>query len=238
MLERLRAGELRGEQAREVQRHVDGCEACTAQLAQLALGFNAWPEADPVRMLAAIRRGIEERPQGLAGRWRARWRAALAPLAVAAVAGIGFLVLQTNGPADGPRNRVKGGPTLHVFRQKGGVAVEALSGERFTPGEPLQLTVDLPADSLVRIIGIEAGGRLYPIWPSEGDPPFARMKAGSGQRIPGALTPDETPGPETFHVIACTPGSAPPSCRSQGAKGPPACSAGCLTSPFVLQKGR
>jgi hypothetical protein len=238
MLHRLRAGELTGEQAQATQRHVGGCEDCKARLERLAAGFAAFPEADPIRMMAAIRRGVDAQPPRLAARWRLWLRSALVPLAAVAAALILVVALRPGDSPHPPGLRAKGGPLLHVFRLKDGAAVEALSGERFTPGESLQLTVDVPADSLVRVIGIEAGGTLYPIWPQGGGEAFAPMKAGSGQRIPGALTLDETPGPEHFHVIACAPRAVPPSCRSHGASDPPACSEGCQSSAFILRKGK
>jgi len=236
-LHRLRAGELPDEKAQALRQHVDGCEACTARMAQQAAGFNAFPEADPVRMLAAIRRAADEKPQGVAQRWQKWLRAVIAPVAVVAAAAGVVLVLQTKEATDGGMTRLKGGPTLHVFHQQNGAVTEALSGERIPPGEALQLTVDLPADSRVRIVGVEASGKLYAIWPQDEATPFAPLKAGHGLRIPGAFTPDDTPGTETFHVIACAPQAPSPACHSQGAKEPLACSAGCQTSAFVVQKG-
>lgn len=234
-LHRLRAGELGGEQARALQQHVDGCEPCTARMTENAAGFAAWNEGDPVRMLAAIRRGADQRSSG--GWWRSLTRFALAPLALAASAVAIFVALPERGAPS--TTRMKGGAILHVFRLQAGVAVEAISGDRFAPGEPLQLTVDVPKDSLVQIAGVEADGDLYPIWPREGRSAFVPMKAGAGQRLPGAVTLDDVPGSETFHVIACPPQpSSPPSCRSRGASEPPDCPPGCTSTPFVVRKER
>jgi len=245
MLQRLRAGELSLEQQQTVQSHVDGCTRCAARLAQQAAGFHAFAEADPVRMLAAIRRAADGRPNGTAQafwtRWPRWWRAALAPLGALTAAAVVLGVMRSTGvlrvePGDG-LNRLKGGPTLHVFHPQNGTAVEALSGERLMPGEALQFTVDLPQDSLVRIMGVEANGTLYSLWPPNGAPAFESMQAGGGHRIPGAFTLDEAAVSETFYVIACTPRSAPPTCQSQGADKPPSCSEGCQSSPFVVHQG-
>lgn len=240
MLHRLRAGELQRDRAEALRRHLDECARCAALVARHAAGFAAWPEVDPVRMLASIRRRAGQGPEAPAGGWRSRARALLMPLASAAAAAAAVLVVLSgpSWPEPTTTTRLKGGPVLHVYRQQGGAAVEATSGDRFAPGEPLQLTVDVPAEGLVQIVGVEADGDLYPIWPRDGAAPFASMGAGQGQRVPGAVALDDGPGPETFHLVTCPlSAGASPSCRSQGAGKPLDCPAGCASSPFVIQRG-
>jgi hypothetical protein len=237
MLHRLRAGELAEAQARAIQGHVDGCERCKALVARHAAGFSAWPEVDPVRMLAAIRRGAEERAARSAAGWRARLRAAFAPLALAGTVAVVVVLVMARPPDPGSGLRLKGGPVLHVFRQQAGAAVEVGGGEAVAPGEPLQLTMDLPADGLAQVAGVDPGGALYAIWP-QGGASFAPVKAGAGQRVPGAFSLDGAAGLETFHLVLCPASAGSPSCRSQGAGQPLACSPGCTGTLVTLRRSR
>ena len=237
MLHRLRNGELIDELAGALGRHLADCERCTALMVRHASGFSAWPEVDPARMLSAIRRGADERAGRASAGWRTRIRAALSPVALAAGTAMMALVavVATEVSDGGPSIRMKGGPVLHVFRQQGGAAVEVAGGEAVAPGESLQLTMDLPADGVARVAGVEPGGALHSIWP-KGDATFAPVKAGAGQRVPGAFALDDVAGPETFHLVLCRPSLSPPSCRSQGAGQPLACSPGCTSTPVTVHR--
>src|SRR5690606_28733233 len=96
--------------------------------------------------------------------------------------------------------RWKGEKTaLHVFRLQDGHAVEALSGDRFEPGDRLRFRIDLTEAGRVAIVGVEPTGRLYRAWPLDGPPPL--MARGEGLELPGAVALDDAPGPETLYLV-------------------------------------
>lgn len=155
----------------------------------------------------------------------------------------------------GPAVRRKGGPILHVWRAPAGAAAtdgdgaptdgtgatggsEALSGDRFQAGDRLRFVVDLPTEGQVAVLGVDASGALYQAWPLPGNDAETLRPAGPRQTLPGAVALDETPGRETLHVVLCPPDTPPLGCTSRGPDEAPACPVGCVTSPFVLEKGR
>jgi len=226
-LEKLRFGELAPDQAAAAQAHVDGCERCQAIVKTT---FADIPEADSVKLLAGIRRGLDERPKGLLA--RLRWL--FGPLAVAATAAVALLVLLPRQDGDQEEIRTKGKATLHVFRLKDGAAVEVVSGEVVRPGEPLRFKIDLERESQVFIVGSGGDGKLYRVWPTSG---ASRLAVGRGHEVPEAVSLDTSPGDEFFHLVACGVAVEAPSCTARGPGEAPACTSGCTSSPFRLSRG-
>ena len=130
--------------------------------------------------------------------------------------------------------RSKGGPSLRVFREIDGAGREAMSGEYFKAGDRLRFVLDLDAEFRVQIIGLEADGNVYPVWPMDGT--TVRLSPGHEQVLPGAVALDEALGDETFYLVACQPDVPEPSCISRGPDAPPACKPDCVKKPFVLMK--
>jgi hypothetical protein len=224
VLDELVAGELDGDARQAAEGHVAACARCRDEVAARTSGFARHPEADPRRMLAAIRRGLDERPPS-----SRRWRWLMGVVPAAAAAAVVLVVALRPSP---PRIRAKGGAILHVFRLDGDHAAELVSGERVRPGDRLRFAVDLPAPGHVSVVGVQADGKLYRAWPLDDGVPTARA-AGRGQALPGAVALDDSPGHETLYLVVC---GGEPSCSSAGAGHAPDCGLGCALSPFVLGK--
>lgn len=228
-LERLVAGELTGNERVDVEGHVVGCAQCSDRVAPMKRGFGAVAEADPRKMLAAIRRGGEGAPTPARARWR-RWLFAAVPTCGAVLL---LMMWLRPGAAPEPGTRAKGGLALHVFRQVGDGAERLVSGGKVRAGDRLRFAVDLPAAGQVAIVGVEGSGKLFAVWPLEAGTATA-LPAGRGHELPGAVALDDSRGRETLYLVQCA-GRAP-ACSSTGAGRPPACGDACALSPFVLDK--
>lgn len=262
MLDRLHAGELPPEQAARTQAHVAACESCAAQLR--GGSFATMPGVDSAAMQSRIERalaqGREASPLAVAeapgeaalGERLRRFLRSLLPerpmpslLALSTVACAAALLvlvgrLPPRGTLDGPGDgaepggvREKGGAVLHVHRQVPGGSEEVQSGARMPAGAHLRFIVDLPREGFVAVVGIEEGGALYTAWPLDKGA-AARLPAGPGQALPGAVALDESTGRETLYLVTCAPEAGAPRCEARG--GRPSCQRGCALSPFIIQK--
>lgn len=256
MLDRLHAGELAPAAADGLTSHLASCAECRSRMESRRAGFAAFAGAEPERMLAGIRKRLEEpertpartlSPISSSRRWLRSAGFAMAPLAAAAA--ILLFVVLRRGPVDpvgialpdgpsGPEVRLKGGLALRVFRLAGERSQPVLSGEHLSPGDRLRFVVDLPKKGQVTIVGIEKIGTLYTAWPLGAEAEAARLRpAGGGQELPGAVALDESLGQELLYLVHCPDETAPPRCTSQGASEAPSCPAGCALQKFVINKG-
>lgn len=234
-LDRLHAGELPGAQAQEVERHVAGCAECGARMAERRAGFDAIDGVDRRVMLARIRSGLDAPARRPLAEELLGWtRRALAPLAAVAATAV-VLVLVTRPPEEPPTTRTKGALALRVFRFAGDHAEEVASGDTFAPGDRLRFVVELPSEGHVAVLGVESSGALYTAWPPELGVQ-TRFAAGSGIELAGAVALDAQPGREVLHLVLCPLEVGAPSCTSGGASAKPVCAAGCLSTPFILDK--
>ncbi|WP_309895897.1 hypothetical protein [Archangium sp.] len=234
-LDRLHAGELSREQAQTTEKHVAGCAECGARMAERRAGFDGVPGVDPRVMLGRIRTGLD-RPAPLPERLLGWVRRALTPLAVLTTAALALVVVSRQEDVQPPMTRTKGALALHVFRLVGDQSEEVVSGGTFAPGDRLRFAVDLPSEGFVTVVGVEASGTLYTAWPLETGTQ-TRFAEGNGITLPGAVSLDDQPGRETFHLVHCPVKVGPPSCTSKGATAAPACPEGCTTSAFLMVKG-
>lgn len=227
-LDMLRGALLPVEEAQRVQGHVDGCAACAERLQMMRVGFDGEPDIDPRALLAGARRKAAEAPTP----WWSRWRVWLPVLALGAAAAVAFFALRP-APSDpaAPTVRFKGDLALHVLRATPAGSEEMVSGARFAAGDRLRFRVDLPTAGHVAIIGVEADGGQYGVWPQGGAD--GRREAGDAQLLDGAFGLDAAPGREMLHLVLCP--DAPPACDVQGDG--LACPEGCRSTPFVLDKG-
>lgn len=248
-LDRLQAGELSEDKARELRQHVADCTLCPERMSARSVGFAGFKEVDDRKILSAIRSQLADSPPASRfERFLQRLRIMAVPLSAAAVAAVvGILLLGRSGsstdpnPAGGdpltlPETREKGGLALQVYRLVGGQAQQALSGDTFRQGERLRFVVDLPAAGQVAVLGVEPGGGLYVAWPqSPGD---GQRPAGKRQELPGAVALDGSVGKEVLYLVLCpSEGKAPgESCKATSAGLPPSCPVGCRLTPFVMNK--
>lgn len=231
-LDRLHANECNAEESGRLEKHIAGCDACPARMEERRAGFNAIAEADPVRMLAAIRRGADK-PAGVE-QVLAWARRLLAPVAIVAAASI---MLITRKPPEIATGQFKGAMALHVYRLAGEHAEEVSSGSPFSPGDRLRFAIDLPHDGTVRVLGVEANGTLYTAWPSDPREPTNRL-AGPAVELPGAVELDQTVGRESLYGVWCPPPVDAVLCHSVGPGKAPECPASCKLSAFALEKRR
>jgi len=250
-LDRLQAGELGEAQASSLRQHIAQCSPCEGRMATRQAGFAALVDLDERRMLASMRRRLDEDPPSLRSRLLAALRRLSVPLvaatglAVLAVVLIGRAPLETGrGPGTDPgtdpgsdQTREKGGLSLSVFRLVDGHAQQALSGDHFAAGDRLRFVVDLPIAGQVAVLGVESQGGLYVAWPTL--PRDTQRPAGRKQELPGAVALDASVGKETLYLVLCpSSGPAPSSaCEAAGnVDAPPRCPRGCQLSAFVLDK--
>jgi len=212
-LDRFEHGE-----ARELGAHVEGCAACQSRLTARREAYAAIDAAAHVR---AVHLRLAEPP-------RRRWRflLALAPVAAA-------LLIAVQPSQDGLRS--KGAVSLSVFKERAGTVSRAESGEPFAPGDKLRFRLDLAADAEVMILGVEASGRVYDVFPATQDNLRSSPVAAGAERVlPGAVELDASIGREVLHLVACPR----PFARAEvevGAEGVEV-PAGCVSRPFVLEK--
>ncbi|MFL5345042.1 MAG: hypothetical protein ACJ8AT_09615 [Hyalangium sp.] len=234
-LDRLHAGELSRELAQRTTEHVAGCAGCQARMAERRAGFDALDGVDARVMLGRIRSGLDK-PAPLPERLWGLLRRLSLPLTAVAAAAIVLLLVRPGEEPAAPGTRLKGSPTLHVFRLRGDHAEEVLSGEPFAPGDRLRFTVDLGSEGYVKVLGVEASGALYTAWPLDSGVQ-TRMAAGHGIELPGAVALDAQPGRETLYLVHCPLAVGPPACTSTGPEARPVCPEPCTLTPFVLRKG-
>lgn len=172
-------------------------------------------------------------------------RIALASAVLGAAVAATFVLIRSKAPVAAKpvdavvaSNRMKGGAAdteLRVFRQTSHGSEEVLSGDAFAPGDTIRFAVDLLTRSRVKIIGVEADGHTYRVWPQELSMPDV-VGAGEDKILDGAVTLDAKPGQETFYLVACPPSIASPDCLSGSLKDAPICDPECSVSRFELHK--
>jgi hypothetical protein len=152
-------------------------------------------------------RAIRRRAEHLPGRRASRriWLAAGGALAAAALA---ILVVRhpgSAGPDAGPDDdpddtRVKGGSVGLVVHVATGAGSRAIAGEGpVHAGDRIRFEVSAPRAGYVAVIGLDPSGRSTVYYPFGGAAP-ARLDAGAGPVLPGAIELDAAEGDE--HVVA------------------------------------
>jgi hypothetical protein len=235
-LDRLHAGELPPEQARALREHAEGCEGCRGRMALRTLGFAAFPEAQPGRLLAGVLAGIEEAPAR--PWWRLTWLR-FGALGAAAAAALVLLAVAFWPPAverPDPAVRTKGSLGLTVFLKRGDQVVEALSGDAFRAGDRLRFALDLPAAGHVFLVAQDAQGHLEPCHPFGPGAASRPVQAGSTGPLEGAVELDGAPGDEWIHLVHCTRPFGPDELSPGNEPGAVRAPEGCRVASFLLRK--
>lgn len=208
--------------------HVVGCAYCQHRLRAREEDFSAMPGR--AEMIRAVHVAVAEAE---VPRRRWRWAAVASAFAVPMVAL--FAVVRMAPETEGVRP--KGAAALSVYVQRDGRAARAWSGGVFHPGERLRFEIDLAEPAEVMIVGREASGRIYEVFPVASTPASSQaFLQGADQLLPGAVVLDETLGRETLFLVTCKGNfdSSQITGTEAGLRAPP----GCLTTPFVLEKIR
>jgi hypothetical protein len=154
------------------------------------------------------------------------------------VLGVGFVWGRKSAETSEPPYdsvRSKGNISLRVFRKRGDVVEEMMSGETFTPGDKLRFKITLPERGELFVVGVETTGTLYGAYPSEGRRSVA-MDAASDRLLDDALELNDSTGNEWLHAVYCPKRF---DISDLHAVGPDKLSApeGCAISTFKMIKG-
>ncbi len=224
-LMRLHAEDLTGDEREVVTDHVDGCDRCRAELAQMeaareeALALDPFDEAYPrwIERGEALpdRDPMAAPPRALAAWWRRVTQqlrtGAASPRAWAAtamvVAGVALVVAllprepvpdRTHDPIHA--NRFKGEVSLDVYALQGDEVVAVTPGQPLQPGDRIQFTYTSgPLNHLV-LVGVDGTGVISRYYPDEGSL-SQPVVPGSEMILEDSLVLDDAPGPEVFVAV-------------------------------------
>jgi hypothetical protein len=241
LVERLAAGDLPAERAREIQqrleREPDGKERLARVTASNAEILAAHP---PEEVAAEIRRraaSANRRTAAADHAKRSTWVFAIPALAAAAA----ILVLWIKPPRppegvteDGFDERIKGPPSLRVFRKAGKKAEPLADGAPAHAGDELQLAYLAAGHRYGAVLSLDGAGRVTFHLPEDGTGPAPPLKTGM-VTLPQSYQLDAAPGFERFLIIA---GDAPFDTSGladviKGSAKPPA---GTKISAFTVRK--
>ncbi len=183
------------------QAHLDAVEEARSQVRPF--------DAAALRARAGAPTSVVEEPPALpspANRPAWMWAA---PLLLAAAAVLLFLVPRPQGsgsvaPSDpaAPDIRFRGGEVQLFVADRGRLV--AWAGEPLGDGDVVGFRVNATDHDHVVLLSVDGEGHTTVLWP-EGDALFEPLR-GSGQvPLPGTLTLDDAPGPETFLAVYDTP---------------------------------
>ncbi len=134
----------------------------------------------------------------------------VAPLLLAAAVLLAVLVplggegTGTTAPTDPdvPDIRFRGGDVQLFVADRGHLA--PWGGEALFEGDVIGLRVDATDHDHVVVVSVDGEGRASVLWP-EGDALYEPLRGEGQVPLPGTLTLDDAPGPETFLAIYDTP---------------------------------
>lgn len=196
-LSRLRAwhcGELVGVAAQDVERHVGGCPACQAVVAEFRKEQAAFEQLLPLGDLQRTAR----RRRSSGGNLR-RLAVASGVLATAAAVTLTFRDTEV-AQAPQPAIRTKGGSvaTLQVHVRTPDGSRPGLAGEAFAPGTQLRIGYAPVSEPFVLVASVDADGRVTPLLDEAGrSAPTIRH----GSLLPDAVELDDDPRPEVFVAV-------------------------------------
>jgi hypothetical protein len=172
--------------------HVDACARCQAVVAELRAGA---AQFDHVFARSA---------PALEARRSSRRVFVLAPLALA-VAGVGiYLALpdagdgtRSKGPGDGPAEAA-----LEIYARRGEQLFPITAGQTLAPGDQLRFVAQRPPGlSYAMMVSLTADGRRVVYHPIGGEAAAALPGVARRLELPGAVTVDDRPGPETVVLL-------------------------------------
>jgi hypothetical protein len=206
-LDRFHYGELGAAKEEEVTRHIEACAVCAARLRARESGFAAFGEVDPDRIFGKVSaRLAAENVTMLARMRRAIASPVIVPLAAAACALFLFLA-RTPEPET---IRSKGRLELSVFRERRGAVEELASGEAaFKAGDRVRFKIRLPEQverSQILIVGVEASGRMFTYYPSDGTNRSKEPNVRPDGALAGAIELDSYQGDEWLYLVHCSRG--------------------------------
>ncbi|MCA9670048.1 MAG: zf-HC2 domain-containing protein [Myxococcales bacterium] len=221
------AGELSETQAQRVAAHLETCEACAAQLAQIEAEGAAFSALAEKTFEAAFEAAsVEQQPAKPSSRARQPWRwpswlKIMVPVAAAAlVAAIVIPRLVAPPPRNGGAGGAGPGSTYVAYKGTLALQVVAKRGERqfivkpaqrMCPGDALRFSITAAWPTThVLIVSFDAADALSTFYPNASTPRDALSPAGKtialdgkGRHVlPGSIVLDNTEGREVIVLLA------------------------------------
>ena len=209
-----------------LDRSVAACEGCRARFDALSAGFAAFPDLDADALQGRILAGLGETalPPAIAAaadalganpaaaavstaslwdRLRGLFRQPgfQVSLGVAAAAVI-FLIVKPDVSPDTPGVRMKGTLSMVVHRERDGVAAQIMSGEHVREGDRLRFEVTAAEPGHLMVLGREASGATYLVYPLAGGGRSVPQPAGR-KALPGSVALDASQGRERLFTVWC-----------------------------------
>jgi anti-sigma factor RsiW len=225
---RLLAGELEPAQAQELQRHVEHCARCSALLAELRNGRDAFSPVLPDLLVQRVRATSKLRRD-----W-ARWTTPALAAAGALLAWLLWREPPSVPNADGVRS--KGGMQLGFYVLHAGAVRAGTDGERVQPGDQLEFAYSSERDAYLAIVSIDAAGRASAYYARDGR--AVKIAAAGHAVLDQSTLLDDTLGPELVYALSCTqPIATEPVLQTleRSPDQPPAV-AGCEVTRYALLK--
>jgi hypothetical protein len=202
-LERYVAGELDGSEKSGLEAHLAECSACSGYLAQLRGDREEFLGEHPFGSL----RWLAERPQREP--WHARYtrifalpvlRPVMIPLCLLLFAGV--ILLPFIGARQGSMHKgdgisYKGAPMLSYLYKRGNAVHESSPGDRFEPGDAIQVFYPSKSDQFAALFSVDGRGTISFYQPDEKST-VCSIRTTSGTKLawPKSIVLDETPGDE------------------------------------------
>lgn len=191
LVHRYLAGELDPAHAAEIRAALEGSSEGRALLEEHRSTWANFPEEAQATMLRAI--------ASAAPATRRPLRAWFVPV-LAAAAGVLFFSLSG---VDQGALRPKGGLKLLIYRERGGQTARVEAGAKLIEGDRLRFGVELPKSGYALVFGREAGGQLFPGFPSDRAATSPYLEAGLHDPLPGAVELDSSVGSEAWVFMVC-----------------------------------
>jgi len=131
--------------------------------------------------------------------------------------------------------RPKGGLSIALIREHRGEVARVESGETFHPGDRARFEITLPVAGHVRVIGVEAGGAIYPCVPVDLAAPAPWIEATTKPLLlDDTVAFDASLGREQIYVVRCPRPFTVDDLHTRGADLD--LPAGCESARFSLEK--
>jgi hypothetical protein len=209
---RLRAEDLKADQARATREHIDGCAGCRRILAEID-GNAAAYEADADQHLSRLMDRIErEQTPADVVPIRARHKSRVTRVAI----GVGGLalaamlalvlvpVISGQGRDDDQTDiRFKGALAVEIVAKRGSEQFRVTDGLELRCGDAIRFVVTTGSAGWLSVFSVDSTGRLSPFYPdsepADAPAPY-RIERPGRHELPGSIILDDTAGHEDIVV--------------------------------------
>lgn len=190
-LARFSVGEMGAADQADVSRHVQTCEGCQRELADLAADRSAVALSVPwTRIEARLAAASTSR------RARRLRTMILAPLGICAAL---TLWLADDRAPSLPEVRSKGAVGLSFAVREETGAREGIDGEALRAGDAIRIRYSAGGAPYLLVVGVDADGRVFPYFEENGQ---SRRAADTAGLLPDSVVLDADPRPERVYLFA------------------------------------